>query len=226
MRWVCRALAILVKMTSVMTYLLILLPIVAIIIWLLRKEGSRRAQTQKKEEEFLASMRANPLAKTPPLEARPAAPILPVRPGPGSNQPVQPSVLPQGSSATPAPVLPIDITPSGLPVPDSPPQIASNAPSPAPLAAPRDGRCMVCGDAVDVRASDQNRWGVKIPEPGSERPTWVHFHCLASRLAEGQQMRGALTTLVTALDSVPNAHSADPAEVTLALQQARHALGR
>lgn len=203
-----------------MTYLLILLPIAAIIIWLVRKERSRRVQTQRNEEEFLAAMRANPLAKSAALEPRPEAPLLSVTPAMRASAPAQPVPVIATSSSGPEPVLPIDVTPSGLPVPDITPRVAASA----PLGAPRDGRCMVCGEAVDVRASDQSRWGVKIPEPGSERLAWVHFHCLAGRLLEGQKMRSALADLVTALDS--GAGSAASSSLDQALQHAKRELGQ
>ena len=203
-----------------MTYLLILVPIVAIIIWLVRKEGSRRVRTQKNEEEFLASMRANPLAKSAPLEARPEAPLVSGHPAIGSSAVVRPIVVPAPVGAA-RPVMPIDNTPSALPVPD----IMPRAVAAAPLAAPRDGRCMVCGEAVDVRASDQSRWGVKIAEPGSERLSWVHFHCLAGRLAQADQTRSALAALVTALDAGGADGQATPPLLGDALQHAKRVLG-
>jgi hypothetical protein len=205
-----------------MIYFLILLPIAAIITWLVRKERSRRVQTQKNEEEFLAAMRANPLAKSAPLEARAEAPMVPIHPGPASSAPVLPIVLPATGGASPTPVPPIEVSSSRVAVPDITPRAAPSA----PLAAPRDGRCMVCGEAVDVRASDQSRWGVKIPEPGTERLIWVHFHCLAIRLAEGQQLRGALTTLVGALDTGDEPGPGHASAIAEALKRARQTLGQ
>jgi len=206
--------------------LVVILPIIYLVVQLLKKERDRRDRAVLKEEEFLAQMRADPRAV--------------VRSSASSSAPVAPIIIPQRLDQLPA--TPLDIPtvirlneapiPDITPTPPSQPPTAPLAAAPiVTLAAPRDGLCMVCKSAVDVRANDQTRWGVKVQEPGSERLTWIHFHCLASRLGETQALRSSLAALVAALDKALTGGGDDgePASAAVslkdALAQARRALG-
>ena len=177
-------------MTTFFVILLIVFPIVAIIVWLRRKEAARLADLAKKESEFLAAMRANPTAAAAPATPAPVAPLIvgsalrqPVDAAPASTAPGQ-GGLPRNLPVEPIPAY----TPAEIARP--------------PTAPPKDGHCLVCGEGVDMRSNDAGKWGVKIPEPGADRLIWVHFHCLAVRLEEGRALREAIGKLTAAVDAI------------------------